>query len=92
MLQPMFLPNVPNMGGTMGPAMGSMGLTFDGKRMRRSVQRKTVDYNAPICQYIEVCPDLNFIKRITSASTEDLSTCQALRIPPPLRDDCIRKV
>ena len=28
--------------------------SFDGKRMRRSVQRKTVDYNAPIFQYIEV--------------------------------------
>lgn len=27
--------------------------TFDGKRMRRSVQRKTVDYNAPVFQYIE---------------------------------------
>ena len=28
--------------------------TFDGKRMRRVPQRKTVDYNAPIFQYIEV--------------------------------------
>lgn len=29
-------------------------LIFDGKRMRKPIQRKTVDYNSPILKYTEV--------------------------------------
>ena len=37
----------------MNPA-GSMGMAFDGKRMRRAVYRKTVDYNCSVINYLEV--------------------------------------
>ena len=59
------LAGMPSMQGMppMPPSMQGMQLTpmffptqmatFDGKRMRRSVQRKTVDYNAPVFEYIE---------------------------------------
>ena len=48
-------PMPPNMQGMQLTPMffPSQMATFDGKRMRRSVQRKTVDYNAPVFQYIE---------------------------------------
>lgn len=31
-------------------------LTFDGKRMRKAVNRKTIDYNPSVIKYLEVCP------------------------------------
>ncbi|XP_063682127.1 pre-mRNA 3' end processing protein WDR33-like isoform X2 [Bolinopsis microptera] len=48
-------PMPPNMQGMQLTPMffPSQMSTFDGKRMRRSVQRKTVDYNAPVFEYIE---------------------------------------
>lgn len=30
------------------------GLTYDGKRMRKAVQRRTVDYNSSVIRYLEV--------------------------------------
>jgi hypothetical protein len=39
---------------------GPQRLVFDGKRMRKPIQRKTVDYNSVIVNYVEVskksCP------------------------------------
>lgn len=32
-------------------------LTFDGKRMRKAVNRKTIDYNPSVIKYLEVSPD-----------------------------------
>ena len=29
-------------------------MVFDGKRMRKPIQRKTVDYNCPMVEYLEV--------------------------------------
>lgn len=31
-------------------------LTFDGKRMRKAVNRKTIDYNPSVIKYLEVSP------------------------------------
>ena len=33
---------------------GPQRLVFDGKRMRKPIQRKTVDYNSVIVNYVEV--------------------------------------
>lgn len=33
-------------------------LTFDGKRMRKAVNRKTIDYNPSVIKYLEVCSGL----------------------------------
>lgn len=30
------------------------GVTFDGKRMRKAVYRKTVDYNSTVVKYVQV--------------------------------------
>lgn len=38
----------------MGPRGGPHGLIFDGKRMRKAIQRKTVDYTCPTVEYSEV--------------------------------------
>lgn len=45
-------------------------LTFDGKRMRKAVNRKTIDYNPSVIKYLEVGPvrvlhltKLRFVKR-----------------------------
>ena len=35
--------------------------TFDGKRMRRAVYRKTVDYNCSVINYIEVRTNYEFL-------------------------------
>lgn len=32
-------------------------LTFDGKRMRKAVNRKTIDYNPSVIKYLEVCSE-----------------------------------
>ena len=37
-----------------GPAMILAGGAFDGKRMRKAIQRKTVDYFSPMMRYTEV--------------------------------------
>ena len=34
--------------------MASQGIMFDGKRMRKAVHRKTVDYNSAVVKYLEV--------------------------------------
>ena len=36
-------------------ANAALGLTYDGKRMRKAVQRRTVDYNSSITRFLEVC-------------------------------------
>lgn len=33
-------------------------LTFDGKRMRKAVNRKTIDYNPSVIKYLEVCSEM----------------------------------
>lgn len=53
--RPFFRPQGP---GGFHRSMGGMPLSqddFDGKRLRKSVMRKTVDYNASIVNAIEVC-------------------------------------
>ncbi|KAH7955337.1 hypothetical protein HPB52_000372 [Rhipicephalus sanguineus] len=48
-----------NPGGPYGPVGGRPGMTsmqsieFDGKRLRKAVARKTVDYNAAVVEYLE---------------------------------------
>lgn len=37
-------------------------LTFDGKRMRKAVNRKTIDYNPSVIKYLEVSWFLNSLK------------------------------
>lgn len=37
---------------------GPQGLIFDGKRMRKAIQRKTVDYTCPTVEYSEVGSNL----------------------------------
>ena len=34
--------------------MAAQNVTYDGKRMRKAVYRKTVDYNSSIVNYLEV--------------------------------------
>ena len=47
--------NVPN---TVQMNSGEvMNVQFDGKRMRKAVVRKTVDYNTSVIKYLEVCTD-----------------------------------
>lgn len=51
--QPFFRPFV-----NFGRGPGGLPMTqddFDGKRLRKSVMRKTVDYNAAIIRSLEVC-------------------------------------
>jgi len=50
----------PGQGGQMrtDPATGQV-VMFDGKRMRKAVHRKTVDYNSAVVQYLEVNNYLN---------------------------------
>lgn len=42
-----------------GPVM------FDGKRMRKAVHRKTVDYNTAVLQYLEVCQNSEYYTSFT---------------------------
>lgn len=55
-------------------------LTFDGKRMRKAVNRKTIDYNPSVIRYLEV-PDL----RTASGPPR----CPLTRLcPSPFRTAC----
>jgi len=40
---------------------GPQGLVFDGKRMRKAIQRKTVDYSSPTVEYFEARIPAHFL-------------------------------
>ena len=50
-----------------GPGYGSnvnaQRAVFDGKRMRKAIQRRTVDFNCSIGKYLQVKRNTNFFKR-----------------------------
>lgn len=54
-----------------GP-LGNMTLEdFDGKRLRKSVMRKTVDYNSSVIKELEVCIKLASSKRNANSHVPD---------------------
>lgn len=53
--QPFFKPNFVNRGPYGHHNFPMTQDDFDGKRLRKSVMRKTVDYNASICKALQVC-------------------------------------
>lgn len=51
-----------NMARPLPGPLGNMTLEdFDGKRLRKSVMRKTVDYNSAIIKELEVCWFFSFV-------------------------------
>lgn len=44
-----------NPGARQQQMMNAQNVTYDGKRMRKAVYRKTVDYNSSAVNYLEVC-------------------------------------
>uniref|UniRef100_A0A5F5PT85 WD repeat domain 33 n=1 Tax=Equus caballus TaxID=9796 RepID=A0A5F5PT85_HORSE len=44
-------------------------LTFDGKRMRKAVNRKTIDYNPSVIKYLELVPPIGMLNNPMNAVT-----------------------
>ncbi len=61
-------------GGQRGPALR------DGKRMRKAIQRKTVDFSCPTVEYFEVTALLSLSINLHSRSPLPLEFCSNLRI------------